>query len=118
MHPVGLFLDQKQPERSLDVYTYTENALRQNHSRQRFCWKIAILEAPDDAALAAALLSVGALGSVTTETCRTFPEEEFRQIIARLGARARSPVHTPAVVFQFPAALLRSVYFAAPCDRS
>ena len=44
-----------------------------------------IIEAPDDATLAAALLSVGALGSVTTETYRAFAEEEFRQIIARLG---------------------------------
>ena len=42
---------------------------------------IALMDAPDDIALAKALLSVAAGGSITTETCRAFTETEYRQII-------------------------------------
>ena len=45
---------------------------------------IAVLDAPDDAALARALLSTAAEGSVKTETCRAFTEQEYRQIIGSL----------------------------------
>ncbi|HWQ52426.1 MAG TPA: GYD domain-containing protein [Bryobacteraceae bacterium] len=42
---------------------------------------VAIMEAPDDVALAKAILGLGAQGSVRTETCRAFTEDEYRQII-------------------------------------
>jgi uncharacterized protein with GYD domain len=45
---------------------------------------IAILEAPDDAALAKAILMSTSQGSFTTETCRAFTEDEYRKIIAGL----------------------------------
>lgn len=46
---------------------------------------IAVIEAPDDAALAKALLSTMSQGSVTTETCRAFTEDEYRRIMSGLG---------------------------------
>ena len=46
---------------------------------------ITVVEAPDDATLAAALLKVASQGSVTSETCRAFTEDEYRAIIGRLG---------------------------------
>lgn len=46
---------------------------------------IAVIEAPDDIALAKALLSTASQGSVTTETCRAFTESEYRQIIDGLA---------------------------------
>ena len=46
---------------------------------------VAVLEAPDDVALAKAILATAAQGSVTTETCRAFTEAEYRQIIGGLG---------------------------------
>ena len=46
---------------------------------------IAVIEAPDDVALAKALLSTASQGSVTTETCRAFTEDEYRQIIGGLA---------------------------------
>ena len=46
---------------------------------------VVIAEAPDDATLAKALLLAAAQGNVTTETCRAFTEQEFRQIIGSLG---------------------------------
>lgn len=45
---------------------------------------VAIVEAPDDAALAKALLATTSLGSITSETCRAFTEDEYRQIVAGL----------------------------------
>ena len=45
---------------------------------------IAILEAPDDVALAKAILSSTAQGSFTTETCRAFTEDEYKKIIGAL----------------------------------
>jgi uncharacterized protein with GYD domain len=43
---------------------------------------IAIVEAPDDIALAKAMLGATSKGSITSETCRAFTEEEYRQIIS------------------------------------
>lgn len=45
---------------------------------------IAILEAPDDAALARAILGAASQGRITSETCRAFTENEYRQIISGL----------------------------------
>lgn len=45
---------------------------------------IAIIEAPDDTALAKAILGTMSQGSVTTETCRAFTEQEYRQIVSGL----------------------------------
>ncbi len=45
---------------------------------------IAILEAPDDTALAKALLGAASQGRITSETCRAFTEDEYRQIIGSL----------------------------------
>ena len=45
---------------------------------------VAIVEAPDDAALAKAILSSTSQGSITTQTCRAFTEDEYRKIIGGL----------------------------------
>jgi uncharacterized protein with GYD domain len=45
---------------------------------------IAMVDAPDDAALAKALLSIASQGSIGSETCRAFTENEYRQIIGGL----------------------------------
>lgn len=45
---------------------------------------VAIIEAPDDEAMAKFALSLGARGNVRTETLRAFTEEEYRSIIAAL----------------------------------
>jgi uncharacterized protein with GYD domain len=45
---------------------------------------IVVLEAPDDAALAKAILAAASQGRVTSETCRAFTENEYRQIIGGL----------------------------------
>jgi uncharacterized protein with GYD domain len=46
---------------------------------------VAICEAPDEGSLARALLSVTSKGSITSETCRAFTEQEYRQIISGLA---------------------------------
>lgn len=46
---------------------------------------IAVIEAPDDVTLAKALLTTAAQGSVTTQTCRAYTEDEYREIIRGLG---------------------------------
>lgn len=46
---------------------------------------IAIIEAPDDTSLAKALLSTVSQGSVVSETCRAFTENEYRKIIGELA---------------------------------
>ena|SRR5436190_980578 len=46
---------------------------------------VAILDAPDDVTLAKAMLSSAPHGSITTETCRAFPEDEYRKIIGGLA---------------------------------
>ena len=45
---------------------------------------IAICEAPDEGSVARALLSVTSKGSITSETCRAFTEQEYREIIGGL----------------------------------
>lgn len=45
---------------------------------------MAVIEAPDDVALAKALLTTMSQGGVTSETCRAFTEDEYRQIIGGL----------------------------------
>jgi uncharacterized protein with GYD domain len=46
---------------------------------------VAILEAPDDIALAKAILSLGAQGNIKSETCRAFTEQEFREVITSIA---------------------------------
>jgi uncharacterized protein with GYD domain len=45
---------------------------------------LAIVDAPDDATLAKAILSSSSQGAFRTETCRAFTEDEYRKIIAGL----------------------------------
>jgi uncharacterized protein with GYD domain len=46
---------------------------------------IAVVDAPDDATLAKAILAATSQGSITSETCRAFTESEYRQIISGLA---------------------------------
>ncbi len=46
---------------------------------------IAIVDAPDDLALAKAILGSTSQGSITSETCRAFTEDEYRQIVGALA---------------------------------
>jgi uncharacterized protein with GYD domain len=46
---------------------------------------LAVMEAPDDATLAKAILTAAAEGSITSRTCRAFTEDEYRQIIGGLA---------------------------------
>lgn len=46
---------------------------------------IAICEAPNEGSLARALLSVTSKGAMTSETCRAFTEQEYRQIVGGLA---------------------------------
>jgi uncharacterized protein with GYD domain len=46
---------------------------------------IAIFEAPDDGSLARAILASTSQGSITSETCRAFTEEEYRRIVSGLA---------------------------------
>ena len=46
---------------------------------------VAIIEAPDDIVLAKVMLTLGLQGNLTSETCRAFTENEYRQIIGGLG---------------------------------
>lgn len=45
---------------------------------------VAILELPDDEAVAKFGLSIGSFGNVRTTTLRAFAEDEYREIIASL----------------------------------
>jgi uncharacterized protein with GYD domain len=45
---------------------------------------VAICEAPDEGIVARAVLSVTSKGSITSETCRAFTEQEYRQIVGAL----------------------------------
>ncbi len=46
---------------------------------------VATIEAPDDEALAAALLSVAGQGNIRTKTLRAFTWDEMRSVIERAG---------------------------------
>jgi uncharacterized protein with GYD domain len=43
-----------------------------------------IVEAPDDAAIAKAILTLGAAGKLQTQTFRAFTEAEYREVISGL----------------------------------
>ena len=45
---------------------------------------VALLEAPDDAAMATFVLAVASTGNVRTTTLKAFPEASYREIIAAL----------------------------------
>ncbi len=45
---------------------------------------VLISEAPSDEAVAALVLSAGSQGSVRTETMKAFPEDQYRNIIAKV----------------------------------
>ena len=46
---------------------------------------IAIIEAPDDESIAAAMLGVAAHGSSRTTTLRAFDRDAYERILAKLG---------------------------------
>jgi uncharacterized protein with GYD domain len=46
---------------------------------------VAIVEAPDDIAVTAVGLSVGALGNVRTQTLRAFSKAEMATIVGKMG---------------------------------
>ena len=46
---------------------------------------VTVFEAPDDEAISAHLLEIGALGNVRTTTLRAYDEEEMSKILGRLG---------------------------------
>jgi Uncharacterized conserved protein len=46
---------------------------------------VIVTDAPDEVAVARALLSTAALGSVKTETMRAFNEDEYRSVIGGLA---------------------------------
>ena len=46
---------------------------------------VIVSEAPDDQTMAKAALTVGAGGSIRTQTLRAFTEEEYRKIVAALS---------------------------------
>ena len=43
-----------------------------------------IFDAPDDETVAKFALAIGSRGSVSTETLRAFPEDDYRKIISQL----------------------------------
>src|SRR5215470_5521527 len=46
---------------------------------------LTIVDAPDDTALAKAILSSASQGNIMSETCRAFTENEYKGIIGSLG---------------------------------
>ena len=46
---------------------------------------VAVVEAPDDQAVARAQLSLGMAGNVRSKTLKAFTREEFEQIVGALG---------------------------------
>ena len=46
---------------------------------------VLVVEAPDEATLAASLLRIGSAGNVRTTTLRAFSREEFDTVTAKLG---------------------------------
>jgi uncharacterized protein with GYD domain len=46
---------------------------------------VAVVEAPDDTTLAKAILTAALQGSIVSESCRAFTEDEYRQIISGLA---------------------------------
>jgi uncharacterized protein with GYD domain len=50
---------------------------------------VLLLEAPDDQAVVAALLGLGSLGNVRTQTLRAFNSSEMREIISKVPKAKR-----------------------------
>jgi len=46
---------------------------------------IAVLEAPDDTAVAKFILQTGMLGNIRTRTLKAFPEDAYRQLLGSMG---------------------------------
>ena len=46
---------------------------------------VLVVDAPDEATLAASLLRIGSAGNVRTTTLRAFSRDEFDAVVARLG---------------------------------
>jgi len=46
---------------------------------------VLIIEAPDDATFAKALVAIGAQGKIQTETLRAFTEDEYRDIVSSVA---------------------------------
>jgi uncharacterized protein with GYD domain len=46
---------------------------------------VAIVDAPDDVALAKTILSSTSQGSITTQTCRAFTQQEYQNMIGGLA---------------------------------
>ena len=42
-------------------------------------------DAPDDKTMAAFMLALGGQGNVTTQTMRAFSEDEFKEVVGKLG---------------------------------
>jgi len=47
--------------------------------------QVTIAEAPDDATMAKALLTLASQGNLQTETLRAFTEDEYKKIISEIG---------------------------------
>ena len=45
---------------------------------------VAVSESPSDEAATTAILSIASRGSIRTETLRAFPEDQYREIIAKV----------------------------------
>src|ERR1051325_6213335 len=46
---------------------------------------IIVFDAPDETALARTILTLSSQGNITTETCRAFTEDEYREIIGGIA---------------------------------
>lgn len=46
---------------------------------------VVVMDAPDDKAMGALTIATGRLGNVSTETMRAFSEDEFKEVIGKLG---------------------------------
>jgi uncharacterized protein with GYD domain len=46
---------------------------------------IAVLEAPDDTAVAKFILQTGMLGNIRTRTLKAFPEDAYRQLLGSMS---------------------------------
>jgi uncharacterized protein with GYD domain len=49
------------------------------------CDVVVIYDAPDDAAMTALAMSIGALGNVRTQTMRAFTREEMNSVLAKVA---------------------------------
>jgi len=95
MHSICIRHSTNFPENIITILSRCRNAARKAYEsagiKLSHFWMvtgqydmIAILEAPDDVAVAKAILTSTSQGSFTTETCRAFTEDEYRKIIGGL----------------------------------